>query len=100
MESSKDVKDFNDAAKDVSGLDTKKDRIAIESQINHAGEVNRARAMPQAHNVIATKTVSGEVHIFDYFRHSGKPDTDEVKPQLKLRGHTSEGYGLSWNPIR
>lgn len=49
LESSKDVKEFNDAGKDVSGLgnpDTKKERIVIESQINHAGEVNRARAMP------------------------------------------------------
>lgn len=43
--------------------------------------------MPQSYNVIATKTISGEVHIFDYFKHSRKPENDEVKPSLKLRGH-------------
>mmetsp|Transcript_19715 Transcript_19715/g.18782 ORF Transcript_19715/g.18782 Transcript_19715/m.18782 type:complete len:119 (+) Transcript_19715:376-732(+) len=68
-------------------------------QINHAGEVNRARFMPQSHNIIATKTVSGEVHIFDYFKHPTKPSNDEVKPDLKLLGHRKEGYGLSWSPV-
>ena len=55
--------------------------------------------MPQETNIIATKTVSGEVHIFDYFKHPSKPLTDEVKPDLKLLGHKKEGYGLSWNPV-
>lgn len=54
--------------------------------------------MPQKRNIIATKTISGEVHIFDYYKHKTTPETDEVKPQLKLAGHTKEGYGLSWNP--
>lgn len=68
-------------------------------QINHAGEVNRARFMPQSHNIIATKTTSGEVHIFDYFKHPTKPATDEVKADLKLLGHKKEGYGLCWSPV-
>ena len=41
----------------------------------------------------------GEVHIFDYFKHPTKPQTDEVKPDLKLLGHKKEGYGLSWSPV-
>ena len=53
--------------------------------------------MPQKRNIIATKTVSGEIHIFDYFKHPVNPENDEVKPQIKLAGHTKEGYGLSWN---
>ena len=56
-------------------------------QINHDGEVNRARSMPQSHKIIATKTVSGEVHIFDYFKHGGTPSSNEVKPDLRLTGH-------------
>eukprot|EP00826_Nyctotherus_ovalis_P018351 TRINITY_DN15490_c0_g1_i5.p1 TRINITY_DN15490_c0_g1~~TRINITY_DN15490_c0_g1_i5.p1 ORF type:complete len:298 (+),score=61.32 TRINITY_DN15490_c0_g1_i5:189-1082(+) len=64
-----------------------------EHEIPHQGEVNRARYMPQQYNVIATKTTTGEVHIFDYHKHSNKPE-------LKLLGHDSEGYGLSWNPQR
>jgi histone-binding protein RBBP4 len=39
------------------------------------------------------------VHIFDYFKHGAK-HTDEVKPDLRLLGHTMEGYGLDWNPSR
>ena len=75
------------------------ERITIETQINHAGEVNKARYMPQGHNIIATKTNSGEVHIFDYFKHPTKPLNDEVKPDLRLLGHTREGFGLAWSPV-
>ena len=56
--------------------------------------------MPQSNNIIATKTISGEVHIFDYFKHPSKPQNDEVKPDLKLLGHKREGFGLAWNPVR
>lgn len=34
--------------------------------------------------MIATKTTSGEIHLFDYYKHSGSPTTDEVKPELRL----------------
>jgi len=37
------------------------DQVNIVQQINHDGEVNRARAMPQDKFKIATKTVSAEV---------------------------------------
>lgn len=47
--------------------------------------------MPQKFNVIATKTTSGEVHIFDYTQHPTKPENDIVKPQLRLTGHSKEG---------
>lgn len=70
-------------------------------QINHQGEVNRARYMPQKSNIIATKTVSGEVHLFDYIKHPAKPHPGgECNPELRLRGHMSEGYGLSWNVLQ
>lgn len=44
--------------------------------------------------------MSGEVHIFDYFKHPSRPANDEVKPDLKLLGHKREGFGLAWNPVR
>ena len=80
--------------KDVGGLGlaTAENKIDIETKILHQGEVNRARYMPQKFNVIATKTVSGEVHVFDYTQHPTKPENDIVKPQLRLTGHTKEGY--------
>jgi histone-binding protein RBBP4 len=88
----KDVKD--------SGINKGESKIDIETKINHDGEVNKARPMPQKPNVIATKTTKGEVHIFDYHKHPVKPIDNAVKPDLRLLGHTSEGYALSWNTIK
>lgn len=57
--------------------------------------------MPQNCCVIGTKTVSGQVHIFDYTKHPSQPDLKAiVNPDLRLLGQTKEGYGLSWNPLR
>ncbi len=72
-------------------------RIELETKICHQGEVNRARIMPQKYNIIATKTPSGEVHIFDYFKHGPKPTDNTPRPDMRLLGHTKEGYGLNWN---
>ncbi|KAK6031046.1 WD domain, G-beta repeat protein, partial [Ostertagia ostertagi] len=69
-----------------------------EIKINHDGEVNRARYMPQNPVIIATKSPKAEVFVFDYTKHSSVPKDNQCKPQLRLRGHTKEGYGLSWNP--
>jgi len=91
-----DVKDFS-AISAYSKIDNK---IEIETRIAHQGEVNRARVMPQKFNIIATKTPSGEVHIFDYFKHPPKPADNTPKPEVKLMGHSKEGYGLNWNPLR
>jgi len=90
--------EYNDTEKDTHGFGSERQRIDLETKINHHGEVNRARMMPQKTNIVATKTILGEVHIFDYHKHPMTPENDEVKPEMKLTGHTKEGYGLSWNP--
>ena len=48
-------------------------KIEIEIKINHEGEVNRARYMPQNPCIIATKTPSSDVLVFDYTKHPSKP---------------------------
>ena len=58
----------------------------VVQQINHQGEVNRARHMPQNPYLIATKTVSNDVYVFDYTKHPTKPSTPECKPDLRLKG--------------
>ncbi|KAI9057017.1 histone acetyltransferase type B subunit 2 [Trametes sanguinea] len=76
-------------------------RIQIIQKINHAGEVNRARYMPQNPDLIATKAVSGEVFIFDRTKHSSEPERGGVcKPDIRLVGQSKEGYGLAWNPLK
>lgn len=38
--------------------------------------------------------------MFDVSRHHFKPPSDgKCTPQLRLRGHKQEGYGVSWNPL-
>ena len=90
--------EYNDTEKETQGFGSERQRIEVETKINHHGEVNRARMMPQKTNIIASKTILGEVHIFDYHKHPMVPENDGVKPEMKLTGHTKEGYGLSWNP--
>lgn len=47
-------------------------KIEMEFKINHEGEVNRARYMPQNPCIIATKTPSADVLVFDYTKHPPK----------------------------
>ena len=72
--------------------------VSMQQKICHDGEVNRARYMPQNPKVVATKTVSAAVFIFDLDKHPALPERDECIPDLKLKGHRKEGYGLDFNP--
>ena len=65
--------------------------MQITQSINHTGEVNRARYMPQNPDLIATKTVMGEVYVFDRTKHPSQPIGNECKPDITLRGHTKAG---------
>ncbi|XP_019171760.1 PREDICTED: WD-40 repeat-containing protein MSI1-like [Ipomoea nil] len=70
-------------------------------QINHDGVVNRARYMPQNPSIIATKTDSTEVFIFDCTKHPSNPPRKGVcNPDLRLTGHKGKGHALSWSPFQ
>ena len=74
-------------------------KIEITQKINHEGEVNRARYMPQNPYLIATKSPSADIYVFDWSKHSSRPAADGAfSPDLVLKGHTKEGYGLAWSP--
>lgn len=55
------------------GLAAGENRIEIEIKIPHKGTINRARYMPQKTNVIATKSDSGDIYVFDYSTRSSQP---------------------------
>lgn len=55
--------------------------------------------MPQNSFLIATKTISAEVYVFDYSKHPSKPTDNTCNPDLRLQGHKTEGYGLAWSPF-
>ena len=95
-----DNSEYVDNANDANGLGqaTEKQRIDMELKINQTGEVNRARYMPQIPHIIATKAISGYINIFDYHKHPNTPLDERERPELILKGHEKEGYGISWNP--
>uniref|UniRef100_A0A8C5NMD4 RB binding protein 7, chromatin remodeling factor n=1 Tax=Junco hyemalis TaxID=40217 RepID=A0A8C5NMD4_JUNHY len=83
---------------ELGGFGSVTGKVEMEIKINHEGEVNRARYMPQNRRIVATKTPSADVLVFDCTKHPSKPDpSGECNPELRLRGHQKEGYGLSWN---
>lgn len=66
--------------------------FSIAQRINHDGEINRARYMSQNPDLIATKTTSGDVWVFDRTKHPNKPDKEGVfKPDIVLNGQSKEG---------
>ncbi|OLY85145.1 Histone-binding protein RBBP4 [Smittium mucronatum] len=88
---------------DLGGYGAAECKVSISQKINHDGEINRARYMPQNPDIIATKTVveNGSVFIFDRTKHPSQPSSDSIcRPEIKLVGHSKEGYGVSWNPIQ
>lgn len=64
--------------------------VKIVQRIPHDGEVNRARYHNENTNIIATKSRSGEVYVFDRTTFDSLP-RDEFNPTLKLVGHDKEG---------
>lgn len=72
-------------------------KVQVIQRINHEGEVNRARYMPQNPDMIATKAVTGEVLVFDRTKHSSEPEKGGVcKPNIRLVGQNKEGYDIWW----
>ncbi len=64
--------------------------VQVIHQMNHEGEVNRARHNPFNPFLIATKTVCAEVYVFDYSKHPSKPAHDgKCNPDLRLTGTLS-----------
>ena len=92
-----DVGKFDESAQDPNGDQY---RIAVHTRICHPGEVNRARYNPKNPFLIATKTTSGDVLLFDYSKHPTRPNTEGVVvAQATLKGHSAEGYALDWSRV-
>ena len=94
-----DARKYDDERGEAGGFGGANSKIEITQKINHEGEVNRARYMPQNPYLIATKSISSELYVFDWSKHPSKPKADGTfEPDLVLKGHQKEGYGLEWSP--
>lgn len=81
-----------------SSYNSDPDKISVETRINHHGDVNRLRINPKQESLIASKSSKGDVYIFNKHKHECEPKIKNVSfPQAILKGHSKEGYGLSWN---
>ncbi|EGD82175.1 histone-binding protein RBBP4 [Salpingoeca rosetta] len=94
-----DARKYDDEKGEYGGFGSVAGKVEVKVRMNHPGEVHRARYMPQNPHIIATKTPQPDVLIYDITKHPSQPKAgdEEVNCQLRLRGHTKEGYGLSWN---
>jgi histone-binding protein RBBP4 len=96
-----DARKYDDEKKELGGFGGQQAKLDIKIKISHDGEVNRARYMPQNPFIIATKSPSADVLVFDVSKHPSVPEEDTpCSPQLRCTGHTKEGYGLSWSPLK
>ncbi|VDN36943.1 unnamed protein product, partial [Gongylonema pulchrum] len=87
-----DASKYDNERGEFGGFGSITGKIDVEIKINHEGEVNRARFMPQNPILLATKSPNSEVFIFDYTKHPAIPNPDNIcRPQIRLRGHTKEG---------
>ncbi|KRY68568.1 putative histone-binding protein Caf1 [Trichinella pseudospiralis] len=74
-------------------------RFKIQKRIPHPGEVNCIKHMPHFPQYVATKSMNGDIYLFDCNKYPDNSETSsEVPPEARLCGHPGEGYGLSWNP--
>jgi WD40 repeat protein len=51
------------------------------------------------YDAAATKSPSADVLVFDYTKHPSRPTDSAVRPNLRLKGHEKEGYGIAWSPL-
>lgn len=94
-----DARKYDDESQEMGGFGGVSGKVEILIRINHEGEVNRARAMPKNEFIVATKTVSSDVYVFDITKHPSTPEEGSgCSPDYILKGHTKEGYGLDWSP--
>jgi histone-binding protein RBBP4 len=107
--STTELSNYDDDRGEFGGFAGLECRLSVTQKIVHEGEVNRARYQPQNPDIIATMSVSGDVLIFDRTKHPNSPTSNDCKPDIRLKGHSAEGYksvlfcaknryGLSWNP--
>lgn len=91
-----DKQDFSISRPSESLLKAGFNCIEIETKIAHPGEINRARCAYGAYNLIATKSVNGNVLLFDYTKHPPNPKDIDYCPQMILAGHEAQGFALDW----
>lgn len=102
-----DKLDYNHDKEEFELTKVAKKKINVLQKINHLGDVNKLRYMPQNPDVIASANNLGNLVIYDRTKHASfkssliGDDTDLNKPQLRLvnEWNTSDAdiFAIDWN---
>jgi WD40 repeat protein len=96
-----DPRQYNNNDGESGGFGAVAGKVEIIQQICHQGEIHKARYMPQNPDIIATKSPFPDVCVYDRTKHPTKPEKAVVAtPDITLKGHSKEGFGLSWNGLK
>ena len=96
-----DGREYDDESGEAGGFGSGGAKVKVTQHIHHDGEVNRARYMPQNSFVLAAKSGGADVSSSITAKHPSKAAPDSgCAPNIRLRGHQKEGYGLSWSPFK
>lgn len=83
---------------------TPRARLRPVQTVNHHGDVNKARYMPQNPDIIATGNNAGQVAVYNRSRHASlyKPEAQDVpEPQMRMASTTAaDVFALDWNRQR
>eukprot|EP00536_Pseudo-nitzschia_multiseries_P012993 jgi/Psemu1/210354/e_gw1.529.43.1 len=76
-------------------------KVDYKMKVRFPGEVNRARAMPQNHFIVAARGPDPNIYIIDRSKHPQRPvEGGSFSPQITCAGHTAEGYALAWSKLK
>lgn len=96
--------DYNADKQELELATSSNHKLKVLQKINHLGDVNKVRYMPQKPNVLASGNNLGDLVIYERTKHSNFrntiiDDTSINKPQLVLKGHShdSDIFAIDWN---
>lgn len=76
----------------------------IIRELNHSGDINKARVSPFNQDIVVTKSSNGNLYLFDISKENTNINSTSISDDIDksdavgcLKGHSEEGYGLCWS---
>ncbi|CAM40256.1 conserved hypothetical protein [Leishmania braziliensis MHOM/BR/75/M2904] len=77
-----------------------KGHFHCEQELMMDAAVLKIRAMPAETNIIAVKTATGFIGVYNLVQDFTENEAGRTVPDAMLRGHRRGGFGLSWNTLK
>ncbi|KPI90429.1 hypothetical protein ABL78_0505 [Leptomonas seymouri] len=92
-----ELQEFVDPGKRFANV---KGHFHCEQTLAMDAPVLKIRAMPAETNILAVKTGSGFVGVYNTVQEQRENSAGHTLPDALLRGHNRGGFGLSWNTLK